>query len=334
MSDTTKPDKNKLEISKLGIGTPNIPNTVNTLGTIDNNSVKKVNYVLKTLSIQGLATGSEDTKNNIVLCLHGWLDNAASFTPLFPYLQQELTGKHIIAIDWPGHGYSTHRSPDAHYHFMDWVYDLLQLVELNEWQQVDIVGHSMGGIVASAFAAAFPEKVNSLTLIDAIGFITAKPEEATQQLRDGILSRYRLSQHKSSNKKVNNKPKKRHPSVESAIKARVTVSDLKYDQAKLLVERGLRREDQGYSWRSDARLRNKSLYRVTLKQAEQFIQDIECPVQLIYASHGIEMVSTGLKHFGALFKQFSSEELKGGHHVHMEQPEKTVKLIKHFLLSI
>jgi len=305
-----------------------------TINSEVNNSVKKVNYTIGAMSIQGLATGSEDTKNNIVLCLHGWLDNAASFTPLLPYLQQKLTDKHIVAIDWPGHGCSTHRSPDAHYHFMDWVYDLLQLFELNEWQQVDIIGHSMGGIVASAFAAAFPEKIKSLTLIDAIGFITAKAEESTQQLRDGMLSRYSLNQYKNNNKKINSKPKKLHLNVESAIKARVTVSDLKYDEAKLLVERGLCREDNGYSWRSDARLRNKSPYRLTVKQAKQFFQDIKCPVKLIYASDGIEMVNVGIKKFAPLLNSFSSDELKGGHHVHMEQPLETAELIEHFLVSI
>ena len=30
-----------------------------------------------------------------------------------------------------------------------------------------------------------------------------------------------------------------------------------------------------YSWRSDARLRNTSPYRLTLKQAQQFIRDIK-----------------------------------------------------------
>jgi len=290
------------------------------------NSIEEVKYTFDTMSLQGLACGTENQNDNIVLCLHGWLDNAASFLPLIPYFQQSLPDKRIVAIDWPGHGNSSHKSLDAHYHFIDWVYDLLQLFELNEWQQVDIVGHSMGGIVASAFSAAFPEKVKSLTLIDAIGFITAKAEESTQQLRDGMLSRY-----KSNSKKNSNKPKKFHPNIESAIEARVAVSDLKYDQAKLLVERGLLKESQGYSWRSDARLRDVSPYRLTLTQAEAFIRDIKCPVQLIYGSDGIDMVSTGLKNYAPLLKKFSSYELKGGHHVHMEKPEKTTELIKCFL---
>lgn len=293
------------------------------------NMLEEVKYSFDTMSLQGIANGEIETKDNIVLCLHGWLDNAASFLPLMPYFENELVGKRIIAIDWPGHGNSSHKSLDAHYHFIDWVYDLLQLFEVNQWQQVDIVGHSMGGMVASAFAAAFPEKVKSLVLLDSIGFISNEAEESTQQLRDGMLSRFKSSS--LYNKQGGIKKKRYHESIDSAIKARVNVSDLQFEHAKLLVERGLIKEVAGYRWRSDARLRNTSPYRLTLKQAEQFIRDIKCPVLLIYGSNGIDMVSTGIKYFGDLFQTFSAVELKGGHHVHMEQPQKTAELIKHFL---
>ena len=293
------------------------------------NEIKEVNYMLETLSLQGLVCGSEEGEDNIVLCLHGWLDNAASFLPLMPYFQKMLPDKRVIAVDWPGHGNSSHKSLDAHYHFIDWVYDLLQLFELNQWQQVDIVAHSMGGMVASAFAAAFPEKIKSLTLIDSIGFISTEAEQTTKQLRDGMLSRFNNSTIKEQ--RVGAKKKNFHPSIDSAIKARVNVSDLKYEQAKLLVERGITKEAQGYRWRSDARLRTTSPYRLTLKQAQQFIRDIKCPVQLIYGSEGLDMVSSGIKVFGALFNTFSNFELVGGHHVHMEKPEQTVELIKGFL---
>jgi len=293
------------------------------------NSIKEVNFTFDTMSLQGLVCCNEEKKDNVVLCLHGWLDNAASFLPLMPYFQQELVDKHVIAIDWPGHGNSSHKSLDAHYHFIDWVYDLLQLFELNQWQQVDIVAHSMGGMVASAFAAAFPEKVKSLTLIDSIGFISAKTEQTTKQLRDGMLSRFKNSDLASN--QVNVKKKKLHSSIDSAIKARVNVSDLHYEDAKLIVERGIIKDAQGYRWRSDIRLRNTSPYRLTLKQAKQFIRDIKCPVQLIYGSKGLDFVNTGIELFGPLFEQLSSVELEGGHHVHMEQPQQTVNLIKHFL---
>ncbi|WDE00913.1 alpha/beta fold hydrolase [Thalassomonas actiniarum] len=275
----------------------------------------KVCYDLGQLELHGLTCG--EPREDIVLCLHGWLDNAASFLPLMPY----LPGKRVIAIDWPGHGLSTHRSADAYYHFIDWVYDLLQLFEANGWGAVDIVAHSMGGMIASAFAATFPEKVKSLTLIDAIGFINANEEQTTKQLRQGMLSRLQGKK----------KQKSLHITEESAIQARVAVSDLRYQDAALIVKRGLKKTGDGYTWRADSRLRMISPYRLTLGQAEQLISDIEVPVQLIYGEQGMDFVASGLKHFGPMFKDFTSYALPGGHHVHMEQPQQTAEKILAFI---
>ncbi len=280
-----------------------------------NLSIEEISYSYENFTIHGLAYGHES--DDIVLCLHGWLDNAASFLPMLPL----FTNKRVIAIDWPGHGYSSHRSLDAHYHFIDWVYDLVQLFELNQWQNIDVVGHSMGGMVASAFTAAFPEKIKSLTLLDTIGFISMAAEQSTAQLRQGMLSRL----------KDLNKQKSKHMSEESAINARVSVSDLNYEQAALIVRRGLVKRQEYFVWRADSRLRSTSPYRLTLAQAEQFIRDIKTPVQLIYGSNGHDMVVKGVKHFGPLFERFLSHELKGGHHVHMEQSEATAQLINEFI---
>jgi len=67
---------------------------------LTSNAIKEVNFTFDTLSLQGLACGSEQQKGNIVLCLHGWLDNAASFLPLLPYFQQNMPEKQFIALDW------------------------------------------------------------------------------------------------------------------------------------------------------------------------------------------------------------------------------------------
>jgi len=285
------------------------------------NAVEEVSFNLGELTLTGLAFG--DTKDEIVLCLHGWLDNAASFLPMLPYLK----GKRVIAIDWPGHGLSSHRSSDAHYHFIDYVYDLLMLWEKNQWQKIDIVAHSMGGMISSAFSAAFPEKVKSLTLLDSIGFISSEAQESTEHLRKGMLSRLK----NNAQKLPLTKTKKLHPNIDSAINARVQVSDLNFEQAKLLVERGSVEINNGFIWRADSRLRNTSPYRLTLDQAKQFIQDITIPVQLIYGEQGLAFVQTGLKEFAPLFQDFISYKLVGGHHFHMEAPKETSRKILEFI---
>ena len=85
------------------------------------NGIKEITFSSGSKKIAALTNGNDQAP--LLLCLHGWLDNAASFQPLMPY----LADYHVIAIDWPGHGLSSHRSEDAHYHFIDWIYDLVKL---------------------------------------------------------------------------------------------------------------------------------------------------------------------------------------------------------------
>ncbi|MBA6329326.1 alpha/beta hydrolase [Colwellia sp. MB02u-6] len=276
---------------------------------------KTVRFDVNGRKISGISFGDE--QGPLLLCLHGWLDNAASFQPLMPY----LSNYHVIAIDWPGHGSSDHRGADAHYHFLDWVYDLISLFRSQQWQAIDIIGHSMGGMVASAFSAAFPEHVKSLTLIDSLGVLTSDAATTTKQLRKGLLSRLTRD----------NKAKKYHTSLNSAVAARMLVSDLSTDNARLIVKRGIEQTKDGFIWRADIRLRSTSPYRFTLAQAVQLVADISIPVQLLYGSKGMEMVTKGLKCFGPLLKNLQVHELSGGHHVHMEQAEQAAKQINAFI---
>jgi len=310
-------------------------------------SAEEISYQLDDLTLTALACGNKE--HATVLCLHGYLDNAASFLPLMREAMQRtvqqtiqmtkpkdsLSSRRFIALEWPGHGHSDHRSVGAHYHFFDYVSDLVALFDHNNWSAIDIVAHSMGGMVASAFAAAFPEKVKSLTLIDSLGFICAPAEQTTNQLRQGLLSRH---------KKIKTT---RYFSEDTAIKARLNVCDLQEPHAKLIVQRSLvkvpdkakskteltvncTKSDQLFSWRSDPRLRTISPYRLTLKQAQQLLSDVNCPVQLVYGDKGMDMVTKGLPLFSNLLTDFTAIKILGGHHVHMEQAEQLCKLLNNF----
>ncbi|TRX57127.1 alpha/beta fold hydrolase [Thalassomonas sp. M1454] len=284
--------------------------------------MRDINFELADKTISAVAIGNEDKP--VVLCLHGWLDNAASFFPLFKQLQQDfpqlLERYQFIAIDWPGHGLSTHRSIDAHYHFIDWCYDLLQIIEHKQWQKVSIIGHSMGGMVANAFTSAFNDKVDKLMLIEAIGLLT-ESENPSKQLRKGLQSRI-----KKAPRKLNV-----HKNLDAAIQARMNVSDLPNSAAELIVKRGIIEVENGVSWRSDPRLRNTSPQRFSLKQAIQVVANIHCPVTLIVGSSGFDMVQTGIKVFAEHINDFNCFTIEGGHHPHMESSGKTAELVNNLL---
>ncbi|WNC69900.1 alpha/beta hydrolase [Thalassotalea nanhaiensis] len=281
--------------------------------------IRDVSYKLVHGKIAGITLGNP--KAPVVLCLHGWLDNCASFLPFFDALieqKSELLNQYqFVAIDWPGHGHSDHRSSDAHYHFIDWCYDLLQLLDVNQWQQITIIGHSMGGMAATLFTSAFNDKVDELILVESIGLLTQN-ENPSEQLRKGMLSRLQLQQKQTTV----------HQSVEAAVKARMNVSDLSDNDAKLLVERGLQTVESGVTWRSDARLRNVSPQRFSLKQAIQIVSNLHCPITLAIGENGFDMVQTGVKIFAEHISCYQQYTINGGHHPHMESPKAFIDIVE------
>ena len=84
------------------------------------------------LRLAGLSWGSPEARP--LLCLHGWLDNAASFAVLAPLLQ----GSHVVAPDLTGHGKSARRSADATYQICSQVFEGFRQASLEQsarWDQ-------------------------------------------------------------------------------------------------------------------------------------------------------------------------------------------------------
>ena len=78
------------------------------------------------LSYAGLEWG--DPNGYPIVALHGWLDNALSFSVMAPFLSKYR----LIALDLSGQGLSDHRSSDATYHIWDDVPQLLSLIHISE----------------------------------------------------------------------------------------------------------------------------------------------------------------------------------------------------------
>ena len=254
-----------------------------------------------------------------VMCLHGWLDNAASFVPLAPW----LGAFDLMALDMAGHGLSSHR-PDSHrYYFTDYLFDLDAVLAKLGWGHCHLVGHSMGGGIASCFAAAAPEKVGRLVLLDALGMITLPADQAAQQLRLSLASV--------------RKPRgflRPFETVEAAMRARQVKSPLSDDAARLLCERSLERSGDHYRWRTDPRLNWRSPQLPGDAQALDLLAAIRAPTLVltsasISAYFGEEMTGRRLAAIG----DCRHVRIQGHHHFHMEDAENTGRLISEFLLQ-
>lgn len=275
----------------------------------------EVRYSLPNLTLTGLSSG--DNSKPLILALHGWLDNAASFIPL----SQHLRDYHLVAIDFAGHGSSQHRSKDAHYHQMDFVHDLHELVVSQGWEKFILLGHSMGGIVGSLYVSSFPEKISHYISIESFGPLTKTAESSPAQLRESIESRLSVQAREA-----------KHPdSIDAVIKARAKAGALSLEAAELLVNRNVFEQDGELRYRTDRRLRTISSLRVTDDQAYSFMQNISCPTLAIKGEGGYTMMREKMQEREAWVKDLKIVECPGGHHLHMDQASDVAQQIICFL---
>ncbi len=256
---------------------------------------------------------------HVVFALHGWLDNLASFETL----AAELSNYRIVAFDFPGHGHSKHICDGYSYHFLDGLYLIDDLRNHFQLDTVSLLGHSMGGAIASIYAAVEPEKVDKLVLIEALGPVTSPIENARES----------LSQALSQRRNLKNKEKPVYERFSLALTARALVSDIEPELIKPLVERALTHVEKGYTWRADARLRTSSALRMSEPQLRSILPNIVCPVLLIEAESGYlrRPEAEYIQERKPLVKTLQVEVLPGGHHLHLESPNQVASLISQFL---
>jgi pimeloyl-ACP methyl ester carboxylesterase len=104
-----------------------------------------------------------------VLLVHGYMDAAATWDLVAPALTAQ--GFRVLAPDVRGYGDGARVSSGGYYHFVDYVFDLADLVEqlVPAGSPLFLVGHSMGGTIANMFAGTFPERVTRLALLEGAG---------------------------------------------------------------------------------------------------------------------------------------------------------------------
>jgi pimeloyl-ACP methyl ester carboxylesterase len=254
-----------------------------------------------------------------VLCLHGWLDNAASFLPL----AEHLAGLDIVALDLSGHGLSEHRHHTARYHFIDYLWDVDAALTALGWESCHIVGHSMGGGVSTLFSAASPAHVRSVVVLDGLGPISSTGAGTTKRLRKSMTVMRR-----------ERNPLRPYDSIDEMVRARLGVSDLSIDAARLLCERSARHVGNHFYWRTDPALNWVSPIVLTDEQVLDCLRNIEAPLLSWLATPYASWYSEDkIRARQAATRYGRHETIEGHHHFHMDVPEKVAGIIQSFILE-
>jgi pimeloyl-ACP methyl ester carboxylesterase len=99
-----------------------------------------------------------------VVLIHGYTDNARDWVPMLPYLSKRFR---LILVDIRGHGKSS--KPECCYTRLDFAYDIKLLLDALSVRQANVVGHSLGSIIAQTFAEYWPERTGRVVLISSTG---------------------------------------------------------------------------------------------------------------------------------------------------------------------
>lgn len=100
--------------------------------------------------------------NTPVVLLHGYAETSHMWLPLMPRL---ATTRTVVAPDLRGAGGSSR--PPVGYDKKTMAQDIHALVQSLGFRRVKIVGHDIGLMVAYAYAAQYPDEVESIVLMDA-----------------------------------------------------------------------------------------------------------------------------------------------------------------------
>lgn len=296
-----------------------------------------------------------ETRTRNILCLHGWLDNCRSFHYLAPELATQLsstytdginitnTDVNVVALDFPGHGLSSHKSMDGPSILLsETAFYVAEAIERLGWWKEDnkrkrnadgneeanntenapfvLVGHSMGAAIACVFAAAFPERVEKLVLLDGAGPMDRPASGISKHIRNHIERR------QTGNIKLAIEKRQQYPSLETAVRIRRNTATnfpgnqyLSVEAAKEMVLRGSDiTEDGMVQFRHDPRLRWPSAHYFTQEQTEALYIDIQCPTCVLTAVDGWPMENEKRERLMQLLKPQVVKSLPGSHHFHAD----------------
>lgn len=269
-----------------------------------------------------------------ILALHGWLDNCRSFHLLAPKLLEKMQQPiELVAMDLPGHGLSSHKPmggppivlTEGTYYIAEMLHELGWVGDSNddndENNKVSLIGHSMGGSLATTYAGVFPEHVSNVVSIDIYGPEPAVLRKTASQIRSHITQRRAIPRGKPL-----------YPSLERAAERRQKAATMSrggkqyisIEAATELVTRSMEPvyddEDnkKGYEFKHDARYMWPSIQYMTQEQILAILEQVECPVCLLAAEDGYPFDPDRIERVISTLNNPVHKILPGSHHLHAD----------------
>ncbi|MFT5612010.1 MAG: pimeloyl-ACP methyl ester carboxylesterase [Polaribacter sp.] len=106
-----------------------------------------------------------NSQSQAIILIHGTSDSLLTWDAIAPYLENDYR---LISLDLPGHGFSS-AHPQANYSRGAMVESVKLLMDYLNVDSASLIGNSLGGGIAWRTALSYPDRVNSLVLLDPSG---------------------------------------------------------------------------------------------------------------------------------------------------------------------
>ncbi len=254
-----------------------------------------------------------------LVLIHGGLDHCRNWDAIARALQPHF---HIVAPDLRGHG-DSEWAKGSSYTLSDNVADLACLLRVAGLEGAALVGHSMGGMVAQAYAGTFPDRVSRLAVLDGTFLSTAQPGPIAEQMSRWIEQLERIAEQQPSAFKT---------IEEAAQRLSGRNKRLTPELALHLARHGVRQgADRLYRWKFDHYQRARAPYRLSVEDYTGLWSRISCPTLLMWGSESFlpDPEASGLL---AHFKQAEMMKISGaGHWLHHDRLEEVLTVLRRFL---
>ncbi|WP_157995206.1 alpha/beta fold hydrolase [Peristeroidobacter soli] len=262
------------------------------------------------------------TEPEPLVLLHGWGDTGETYQFLVDCFAADRS---CVAIDMRGFG-RTQRPVDG-YWFPDYLADLDALLDqLAPGAPVDLVGHSMGGNIATLYSGVRPQRIRRLISLEGFGMPRTTPDQAPAryaQWLDEVKQGTEFAVYESYDQLVRVLGR-RNPRTPR-------------DRLEFIARSwGQPRDDGKIELRADPKHKRVNPVLYSREQAEACWQAIEAPVLFVSGDQsdlvkrmGDELAESKLR---SVYRNLTLASVAdAGHMMHHERPGEVAALIEEFL---
>lgn len=261
-----------------------------------------------------------------------------------------------MAIDFPGHGLSSHLPAGSPYNDIIFVVELERVIQKLGWKErpFTILGHSMGAAIALFYACLYPKSVQRIVALDMIKPLTFQRENLAAKTREGIEQFLQLEAKtmKADSVSLTNgggvdvnsaiPTYDFDQAVSKLIQAHSVFGQITREGAEYLLKRGsksLTSDPNKVYFTRDNRLKAMLFQRMDYESLIHYFKQLNCELLIVKAEKGVKLdpdtvSDLYIELYSKQCSRFEYAKVPGGHHVHLCQPDNVYPIVAKFISGV